>query len=130
MNTAGDGGRRYLAFNSLGCITLRSEGDHNAVEVTFHDTARMRRRIPLFKDFYNLSMASLGEKVGGPLGISRREGVRFCASVLGRLECMQAGLFLHTPMGTQTCANMHACMHTLGCLLEYLPGSPSFRFPA
>lgn len=30
---AGDNGRRYLAYNSLGAITLRQEEDHNVVEV-------------------------------------------------------------------------------------------------
>ncbi|GAB4823682.1 hypothetical protein N2152v2_010728 [Parachlorella kessleri] len=65
----GDGGRRYLAYTPLGCIVQRAEEDHNTVEVSFHDTARMRRRIPLFKDFYNLSMAALGEK--GALYASR-----------------------------------------------------------
>ena len=38
-----------------------------AAQVVFHDTARMRRRIPLFKDFYGLSLASLGEKVRAAL---------------------------------------------------------------
>ena len=32
-NHAGDNGRRYLAYNSLGAITLRQEEDHNVVEV-------------------------------------------------------------------------------------------------
>ena len=53
-----------MAYTPLGCIVQRAEEDHNTVEGSFHDTARMRRRIPLFKDFYNLSMAALGEKVG------------------------------------------------------------------
>ena len=29
----GEGGRRYLAFNPLGCIILKAEEDHNTVEV-------------------------------------------------------------------------------------------------
>lgn len=53
-------GRRYLSYNSLGCITLRSESDHNIVEVNFHDTAIHRRRIPLLNDFYGFTMGTLG----------------------------------------------------------------------
>ena len=55
-------GRRYLCYNSLGCITLRTESDHNIVEVAFHDTAEHRRRIPLLNDFYGFTMGSLGSK--------------------------------------------------------------------
>lgn len=167
-----EGGRRYLAYNGLGCIVLKAEEDHNTIEVrscvcvfrvlcsgrsllvlggkdgwyggggdgknkwggsraitckpslwgavllsaplaggvpshslpvqsrnfcytvailidapwqvVFHDTARMRRRIPLFKDFYNLELAALGERVGGRRGL---EGL--CAGVLHvRAGCM------------------------------------------
>lgn len=53
-------GRRYLAYNSLGCIILRSEADHNIVEVSFHDTSLHRKRIPLLNDFYGFSVGSLG----------------------------------------------------------------------
>jgi len=55
-------GRRYLCYNSLGYITLRTESDHNIVEVSFHDTAEHRRRIPLLNDFYGFTMGSLGSK--------------------------------------------------------------------
>lgn len=34
-----------------------------APQVTFHDTARMRKRIPLLSDFFGFSVGSLGEKV-------------------------------------------------------------------
>lgn len=30
---AGDTGRRYLAYSTLGCIVLKQEEDHNVVEV-------------------------------------------------------------------------------------------------
>ncbi len=53
-------GRRYLAYNSLGCIILRSEADHNIVEMSFHDTSLHRKRIPLLNDFYGFSVGSLG----------------------------------------------------------------------
>jgi chromosome transmission fidelity protein 4 len=65
----GDSGRRYLAYNSLGAITLRQEEDHNVVEVTFHDTARMRKRVPLLSDFFGFTCGALGEK--GALYASR-----------------------------------------------------------
>ncbi|KAI3431740.1 hypothetical protein D9Q98_004782 [Chlorella vulgaris] len=54
--------RAYLAYNSLGCITLKQEEDHNVVEVCFHDTSRQRKRIPLLNDFFGFSVGSLGEK--------------------------------------------------------------------
>jgi chromosome transmission fidelity protein 4 len=60
--TASDAGRRYLAYTSLGAITLRSEPDHNTVEVAFHDTARVRRRVPLLTDFFGFTLGALGER--------------------------------------------------------------------
>ncbi|KAL4519312.1 hypothetical protein Ndes2437B_g05172 [Nannochloris sp. 'desiccata'] len=60
--TSMDAGRRYLAYTSLGAITLRSEPDHNTVEVAFHDTARVRRRVPLLTDFFGFNLGSLGER--------------------------------------------------------------------
>lgn len=33
-----------------------------ALQVTFHDTVRMRKRIPLLSDFFGFTAASLGEK--------------------------------------------------------------------
>eukprot|EP00887_Chlorella_sp_A99_P000454 scaffold17.g454.t1 len=66
-----DAGRRYLAYNTLGCVILRQEDDHNVVEVAFHDTQRMRRRIPLITDFFGFTMASLGDKASTRGGASR-----------------------------------------------------------
>jgi chromosome transmission fidelity protein 4 len=60
--TSMDAGRRYLAYTSLGAITLRSEPDHNTVEVAFHDTARVRRRVPLLTDFFGFTLGALGER--------------------------------------------------------------------
>jgi len=57
-----DSGRRYLSYTSLGAITLRSESDHNVVEVAFHDTARARRRVPLLSDFFGFRLGALGER--------------------------------------------------------------------
>lgn len=34
-------------------------------QVTFHDTSRMRKRIPLLSDFFGFTCGSLGDKVGG-----------------------------------------------------------------
>jgi chromosome transmission fidelity protein 4 len=53
-------GRRYLAYNSIGSIILRSEADHNIAEVSFHDTSLHRKRIPLLNDFYGFHVGSLG----------------------------------------------------------------------
>ena len=53
-------GRRYLAYNSLGSIILRTEADHNIAEVNFHDTSLHRKRIPLLNDFYGFHVGSLG----------------------------------------------------------------------
>jgi chromosome transmission fidelity protein 4 len=52
-------GRRYLAYNSLGSIILRTESDHNIAEVNFHDTSLHRKRIPLLNDFYGFHVGSL-----------------------------------------------------------------------
>ena len=60
-STAMDAGRRYLSYTSLGAITLRSESDHNTVEVSFHDTSRIRRRVPLLTDFFGFTLGTLGE---------------------------------------------------------------------
>lgn len=60
-STRTDAGRRYLAYTSLGSIVSRRESDHHVVEVSFHDTAKVRRRVPLLSDFYGFTMASLGE---------------------------------------------------------------------
>ncbi len=57
-----DAGRRFLAYNALGAITLRAEeGGHNVVEVSFHDTALHRRRVPLLNDFFGFALGALGE---------------------------------------------------------------------
>lgn len=32
--------------------------------MTFHDTARMRKRVPLLSDFFGFTCGALGEKVG------------------------------------------------------------------
>lgn len=61
-STQMDAGRRYLAYTSLGAITLRTETDHNVVDVTFHDTARIRRRVPLLSDFFGFTLGALGEQ--------------------------------------------------------------------
>ena len=60
-STAMDAGRRYLSYTSTAVITLRSESDHNTVEVAFHDIAKNRRRIPLLTDFFGFTLGSLGE---------------------------------------------------------------------
>ena len=52
-------GRRYLAYNALGSIILRTESDHNIAEVNFHDTSLHRKRIPLLNDFYGFHVGSL-----------------------------------------------------------------------
>ncbi len=61
---AGDSKRRWLAYNTVGCISSREEEDGSCiVEVAFHDTTLNRRRVPLLRDYHRLTMASLSEKV-------------------------------------------------------------------
>jgi hypothetical protein len=60
---AGEGKRRWLAYNVSGCISSREDDGFCVVEVSFHDTSRHRKRVPLLNDFYHFSMASLGAKV-------------------------------------------------------------------
>ena len=61
-STTMDFGRQYLSYTPMGAITLRTESDHNTVEVSFHDTARARRRVPLLTDFFGFSLGALGEE--------------------------------------------------------------------
>lgn len=49
----------------MGCISSREDDGFCVVEITFHDTSRNRKRIPLLNDFYHFSMASLGAQVCG-----------------------------------------------------------------
>ncbi|CAL8470187.1 g9729 [Coccomyxa elongata] len=58
----GEGKRRWLAYNVMGCISSREDDGFCVVEVSFHDTSRHRKRVPLLNDFYHFSMASLGAK--------------------------------------------------------------------
>ncbi|KAK9837086.1 hypothetical protein WJX81_001820 [Elliptochloris bilobata] len=58
---AGDTRRRWLAFSLLGCISSRMEEGQSVVEVAFHDAAS-HKRVPLFSDFRDFCMASLGPK--------------------------------------------------------------------
>ena len=62
-------GRRYLAYTSVGAVMLKEEDDHNVIEVSFHDTNKVRKRIPLLTDFFGISLGSLCEK--GALCASR-----------------------------------------------------------
>ena len=60
--SAGDGRKRWLAYNMLGGISSREDDGFCAVEVSFHDAAQ-HRRVPLLTDFYQFSMASLSKTV-------------------------------------------------------------------
>ena len=62
MPSAGDSRRRWLAYNLLGCISSRLEEGQSVIEVAFHD-APSHKRVPLFSDFRDFCMASLGPKV-------------------------------------------------------------------
>lgn len=61
-STTMEAGRRYLSYTALGSITLRTESDHNVVEVAFHDISRVKKRIPLLTDFFGFTLGSLGEE--------------------------------------------------------------------
>ncbi|KAK9868467.1 hypothetical protein WJX84_006627 [Apatococcus fuscideae] len=58
----GPGSRRWLVYTLLGCISSTEAEGFNAVEVTFHDTSRSRKRIPILNDFYRFHLASLSDK--------------------------------------------------------------------
>lgn len=62
LPSAGDSKRRWLAFDLLGCISSRLEEGQSVIEVAFHDAAS-HKRMPLFSDFRDFCMASLGPKV-------------------------------------------------------------------
>ena len=63
---AGEGKRRWLCYNGVGCVSARAEEDHSVVEVAFHNTALHRKRVPLLTDFYHFSMAALSAQVARP----------------------------------------------------------------
>lgn len=50
--------RRFLAWNSIGSITFRSEDTHNSVEIDFANSVDHRR--VRFSDHYGFTMAALG----------------------------------------------------------------------
>lgn len=61
-STPADGGRpRFLAYNLLGAVISRPVDSHHVVEVVFHDARRAPGRVPLLTDYYNFTLASLGE---------------------------------------------------------------------
>ena len=55
---------RPLPLPAPKCLRLTASPPHRAPQVSFHDTARMRKRIPLLSDFFGFTCGSLGEKVG------------------------------------------------------------------
>jgi hypothetical protein len=101
---AGEGKRRWLAYNAVGCVSSRAEEDHAVVEVAFHNTALHRKRVPLLTDFYRFSMASLSEQARAParMHACTLHGCMHaaCSHDSGR-ECSSAS----APACT------HACMH-------------------
>ena len=61
---AGDSsGRRFMAYNALGCVICKEGDEHNVIEVALHDTRAQRRRMPNLNDLYRFSIASLGDRV-------------------------------------------------------------------
>ncbi len=62
---AGEHQRRFLAYNNDGCITCKydEEVGINILEVSFHDTSKHKKRVPLLNDFFGITMASLGGQV-------------------------------------------------------------------
>lgn len=47
----------------VGLITVKPNGDHNIVDVAFHDVLKYKKRVPVLTDFYLFSLGALGEKV-------------------------------------------------------------------
>ncbi|KAG2485280.1 hypothetical protein HYH03_015955 [Edaphochlamys debaryana] len=56
------GKARFLCFNMIGSVSSRPTGDHNMIEVLFHDTSRFSARVPQLKDLYGFDRAALGDK--------------------------------------------------------------------
>lgn len=57
-----ESGRRFLAYNTDGCITSRfvPESGHYSIDISFHDTAKHPARIPMITDYYGYTVAALG----------------------------------------------------------------------
>eukprot|EP00271_Cylindrocystis_brebissonii_P018442 TRINITY_DN521_c0_g1_i2.p1 TRINITY_DN521_c0_g1~~TRINITY_DN521_c0_g1_i2.p1 ORF type:complete len:998 (+),score=196.36 TRINITY_DN521_c0_g1_i2:1944-4937(+) len=55
------GKQRFLAYNLMGCITSREDGEVSRVETEFHDTS-LGMRVPPMTDYYGFTMAAFGER--------------------------------------------------------------------
>ena len=44
-------------------MSLKEDGDMSILETSFHDTLADSRRIPPHRDYHNLEIAALGERV-------------------------------------------------------------------
>jgi len=78
--------RRFLAYNTLGCVTCRDDGPVQHIETHFHDLERPGPRVPSHTDYLGVNLGALG-----PAGVacaspekvcftSAAFGVRFLAS--------------------------------------------------
>ena len=56
-------GRRWLAYDLTGGISLKEDEGIAILETSFHDTVANSRRIAPLRDYHAFTMASLGEKV-------------------------------------------------------------------
>lgn len=53
--------RRFLAYTTAGCITLRDDGEAQHIEVHFHDAERSGPRQPSMTDFHGITIGALGK---------------------------------------------------------------------
>jgi chromosome transmission fidelity protein 4 len=84
---AGMPARRFLAYNSLGCVTCRDDGGVQHIEVHFHDGERPGPRVPSHTDYLGVTLGALG-----PAGVAyaspekaRRHGSEVCCA-----RCLRA----------------------------------------
>jgi chromosome transmission fidelity protein 4 len=52
--------RRFLAYNTLGCVTCRDDGGVQHIEVHFHDLERPGPRVPSHTDYLGVTLGALG----------------------------------------------------------------------
>jgi chromosome transmission fidelity protein 4 len=52
--------RRFLAYNTLGCVTCRDDGPVQHIETHFHDLERPGPRVPSHTDYLGVNLGALG----------------------------------------------------------------------
>ena len=127
---AGNSTRRFLAYNTAGCVSTLRGPDYNSVEVSFHDVSARNSRIPTLTDYFGFELGALGPS--GTILASRARGAGKPSVVMYRpFESWAAGSEWTStfPEGEEAkcvaCGSSFAACATEGYLRVFsLAGSP------